>query len=314
MKTFRKKLLEKSPAKAQSAMEYLMTYGWAILIIAVVLGALFELGVFNANNFAPKAPPGSCQVFRPNGPGTTSFINLEGVCSGELPQYVGTFIGCSGCGSTTLSWINAANPYMASTTSLTISVWLYTPTSVPCDQPLFTSLFNVYAPRGANLDLIHMVPYFNTGNSTADFAFSGASSIIAGSWANIVATASHGNGNIYVNGALSSTGPTANTIQYNSIDTSFAIGLDNATFGCPARYSHFNGTISNVQIYNTSLSANEVQALYLEGIGGAPINLQHLVGWWPLNGNANDYSGNGNNGVPTNVMFVSNWWSSYTPP
>ncbi len=30
--------------KLQSAMEYLMTYGWAILIIAVVLGALFELG------------------------------------------------------------------------------------------------------------------------------------------------------------------------------------------------------------------------------------------------------------------------------
>ena len=36
--------------KAQSAMEYLMTYGWAILIIAVVLGALFSLGVFNGNN------------------------------------------------------------------------------------------------------------------------------------------------------------------------------------------------------------------------------------------------------------------------
>jgi hypothetical protein len=28
-------------------MEYLMTYGWAILIIAVVLGALFSLGVFS---------------------------------------------------------------------------------------------------------------------------------------------------------------------------------------------------------------------------------------------------------------------------
>jgi len=34
--------------KAQSAMEYLMTYGWAILIVAVVLGALFELGVFSS--------------------------------------------------------------------------------------------------------------------------------------------------------------------------------------------------------------------------------------------------------------------------
>ncbi len=39
---------------AQSAMEYLMTYGWAILIIAVVLAALFELGVFNGSNLAPQ--------------------------------------------------------------------------------------------------------------------------------------------------------------------------------------------------------------------------------------------------------------------
>jgi hypothetical protein len=37
--------------KAQSAMEYLMTYGWAILIIAVVLGALFSLGVFSSGSF-----------------------------------------------------------------------------------------------------------------------------------------------------------------------------------------------------------------------------------------------------------------------
>jgi YVTN family beta-propeller protein len=32
-------------------MEYLMTYGWAILIIAVVLGALYSLGIFNGANF-----------------------------------------------------------------------------------------------------------------------------------------------------------------------------------------------------------------------------------------------------------------------
>ena len=56
--------------RSQSAMEYLMTYGWAILIIAVVLGALFELGVFNSATFASKAQPGACQVYRPNGPGS----------------------------------------------------------------------------------------------------------------------------------------------------------------------------------------------------------------------------------------------------
>jgi len=41
--------------KAQSAMEYLMTYGWAILIIAVVLGALFSLGVFSSSNLLGTA-------------------------------------------------------------------------------------------------------------------------------------------------------------------------------------------------------------------------------------------------------------------
>jgi hypothetical protein len=37
--------------KSQSAMEYLTTYGWAIIIIAVVLTALFELGLFNPGSF-----------------------------------------------------------------------------------------------------------------------------------------------------------------------------------------------------------------------------------------------------------------------
>ena len=36
--------------KAQSAMEYLMTYGWAILVILVVLGILYLLHVFSPNS------------------------------------------------------------------------------------------------------------------------------------------------------------------------------------------------------------------------------------------------------------------------
>ena len=74
------------------------------------------------------------------------------------------------------------------------------------------------------------------------------------------------------------------------------------------------GNIANVQVYDTALSANEIQALYLEGIGGAPIDLQHLVAWWPLNGNANDYSGYNQNLVPANVMYTSNWQSGYATP
>ena len=36
--------------KAQSAVEYLMTYGWSILIVAVVISSLILLGVFNSGN------------------------------------------------------------------------------------------------------------------------------------------------------------------------------------------------------------------------------------------------------------------------
>ncbi len=71
--------------------------------------------------------------------------------------------------------------------------------------------------------------------------------------------------------------------------------------------SCINAQISNIQVYNTSLTAPEVNALYIEGIGGAPIDLQNLIGWWPLNGNANDYSGNGNNGQATNVIYTGSW-------
>jgi len=79
------------------------------------------------------------------------------------------------------------------------------------------------------------------------------------------------------------------------------------TLGRNAGGGYYNGILANVQVYNASLSANQVQALYLEGIGGAPMKLQNLIGWWPLNGNSNDYSGNNNNGVPTNVVFTSQY-------
>jgi len=52
--------------KLQAAMEYLMTYGWAILIIALALGVLYSLGVFNPNRLKPVGcflpAPFTCQI------------------------------------------------------------------------------------------------------------------------------------------------------------------------------------------------------------------------------------------------------------
>ena len=44
--------------KGQAAMEYLMTYGWAILIIIVVVAALYAMGVFKVGK--PTVPCSPC--------------------------------------------------------------------------------------------------------------------------------------------------------------------------------------------------------------------------------------------------------------
>ena len=41
-------------AKAQAAMEFLMTYGWAILAVIIVIGALTYFGVLNPSNLVPE--------------------------------------------------------------------------------------------------------------------------------------------------------------------------------------------------------------------------------------------------------------------
>ncbi|MCL5100921.1 MAG: hypothetical protein M1122_03145 [Candidatus Marsarchaeota archaeon] len=63
--------------KLQSAMEYLMTYGWAILIIAVVLGALSFLGIFNTGSIVPSVctpttPQFACSSYVYGGVGSTT--------------------------------------------------------------------------------------------------------------------------------------------------------------------------------------------------------------------------------------------------
>jgi len=303
MKTSRKKPFKKASAKAQSAMEYLMTYGWAILIISVVLAALFQLGVFNPMTFAPKAPPGACQVFRPNGPGTTSFINLEGICSGELPQYVASFNGRPY--TQQLIWVSG----LGARPSMTVTEWVeFSNTNRAVVGPVVSGTDctgqHIFLSSDGSLG-------FGIWGGCDDWWPGGAFVYSPGVWYFLAYTYNTSSKviTLYKNGGTTSASTTMsfNTLAMNEFDIGNA---DNGNVG----QSAFYGYIANVQYYNTTLSANEIQALYQEGIGGAPIDLQHLVAWWPLNGNANDYSGNGYNAQTRNVSFVSNWYNGYTPP
>jgi hypothetical protein len=276
-------------------MEYLMTYGWAILIVAVVLGALFQLGVFSGSSLIPKAQPGSCKVIRPNGPGTTTFINLAGVCTGQLPQFVGNFNGAS-------SYINAGTGASLAPTVVTISAWVNV---AGLQSTQFIGGRGTTGPRGYWLGSSDTHFTFAVGNGISSLQMP-VGNIAMGTWQYVVGTYDGANQIGYLNGVAVATNTIiTGPIGYIGSPTPTNMYIGQITEFTSGRW--WNGLISNVQIYNTSLSAAEIQGLYSEGIGGAPTRLQNLVGWWPLNGDANDYSGNGNNGAPTNVVFTSTW-------
>ena len=69
--------------KAQAAMEFLMTYGWAILVVLVAIGALAYFGVLNPGKYLPAScviTPGiSCEDFAVRADGTASIILRNGM-------------------------------------------------------------------------------------------------------------------------------------------------------------------------------------------------------------------------------------------
>ena len=286
--------------RAQSAMEYLMTYGWAILIIAIVLGVLYYLGVFNSANLAPHAQPGSCHVFRPNGPGTTYDAGFSGTCQGELPEYTSMY---AGSGS-----ISVPAPMMPSGQApRTIIAWI-NPSSEGSNSGIFYYGGANCNPDGAVFGLIINNGYLFLWGSCDDV--SSSIQIPLDTWSFVAVNYTGSTATFFYNGDAVGNPFSYTSYACDSSDcTNSYIGGANGWWG-----GQFSGEIANIQVYNASLSANDIHKLYLEGIGGAPIKLQNLVGWWPLNGNAQDYSGNLNNGVPSSIAYSSSWTSGYTAP
>ena len=267
-----------------------MTYGWAILIVAIVLVALFQLGIFNQQQVS-RVRAGACQVYKNAATGAS----LEGECQGIWPQFVAQFNGAS-------SQVSMNMPNLPlSASPFTISAWVEPTGSLSSSVVV---QFGTVSPEEAS----HI--WASSGSVLTGFAYdnpgtSGAPVITTGKWYHLAYSYNGGTtSTIYVNGqsytqTFASSG--------NVAGTGGLIGTDGMG-------SSFAGRISNVQLYNTTLSASEINTLYLEGIGAAPMDPTHLVGWWPLNGNTNDYSGNNNNGAQTSISYNSTWTSGYVQP
>jgi hypothetical protein len=287
-----------------------MTYGWAILIIAVVLSTLFALGIFNGSSLTPKAAPGSCEVYRGNGPGTTTYLSLGGLCN-ELPKFVGRFgyqgkFSNSGLSNITVKSVSFM-PTITSSNKQQTTIVAWVDTQVP--GPVETIFYYGVLPSDLSGSYNGIYMNYNTSGYCNGGLFVVLYQTITCVYQATLPIQK------WMMVAMEYDGQ--NAIGYAIINGNVIAGSGAAT---PATMpaggglliaTPWNGSIADVQQYSTALSAGALKSLYLEGLGGAPIDLPDLVGWWPLNGNINDYSGNNQMGAPMNSVYSGVWTSDY---
>ena len=242
-----------------------------------------QLGVFNSSSLTVRVPSGECKVLR-----TSTATNLVGQCSGLLPKYVAMFDGQS-------SYINTGAITWSSTQ--TISYWVYKTNAANAGYFATTSAKpELYSNGASGLQLY----WAGSAGLPLSGQYTNAYSLNLNQWYFVTLTSTSTSLNMYLNGVLIES------------DTSLTLPVSSTTaayFGCYAGggSNYLSGEMSNIQLYNATLDQSQIQSLYLEGIGGAPVSPQYLVGWWPLNGDTNDYSGKNSNGVPTGITYTSQY-------
>ena len=298
--------------KAQNALELLSAYGMEIIIVAVVLIAFFYFGVLNAKSFQARASPGSCSVYRADGPGSAHSINLAGVCDGELPQFVSRFTYYGPFANFGGSNITVPNvrflPTIGNGKKITMTGWIYSNLQ---ENTMTGFAYGNFSVAGPPFNAI----YVNTNQS--GICSSGLFAVISTTHTCIISAKIPIYTWIFVGIEYNGSNLIGYSVVNNHVYFSNAVA-SNFAIRAPGEVlisTPWNGLLSNVQLYNSSLTQNQLYQQYKQGIGGAPLNLKSLVGWWPLNQNLNDYSGNGNQGYSYNSAGVSGEYvNNYTTP
>ncbi len=107
--------MKKSYKKAQAALEFLMTYGWAILVVLVAIGALAYFGVLSPDKFLPDRctlPAGiACEEHKIVSGAGNSQIALRNSLGTNMKNVVVSIAGCGDNSAAPVALIaNGAEP------------------------------------------------------------------------------------------------------------------------------------------------------------------------------------------------------------
>ncbi len=138
--------------KGQAAMEFLMTYGWAILAAVIVIGVLASFGVFSSKNVIPTTctinAPFGCDKNQVDASEASNSIRLV-IRNGAGQTEIVSSIDIAGCGIYT----PAGGLTMADQNTTLVTIGPCTPVLVEDDK--FNGDVTVtYRPQGGTLDAI----------------------------------------------------------------------------------------------------------------------------------------------------------------
>jgi hypothetical protein len=258
--------------------------GLSLLDISQIKNAMNN-GTYFRSVFAPSYLDwGQQNMSKRSQSGIFSFnlYNKQVAYLNGLPDYISAPIGS----------------YFGTNNQLTASAWIYlTPNT---NGPIFGVSSLAACGGGWNM------PFLSTNGLTTYGWIYGDAAVLtytvpSNGWYNLAITynpSGSGLATFYVDGAQvgSETGeysPSTVADYWTTCISDLPAGVN----------SHLTGQIAEVQAYSAALTHQQIYQLYLNGIDGLPAPSNSLVGWWPLNGNPNDYSGNGNNGITNSVVY-----------
>jgi hypothetical protein len=280
------------PYLVYNSVSNVITYlqnGTAVLLSGSTLSLLNISSIVGAANNGTYIPQSGASSYLDGASGNFGRRSQYGVFSFLLPNLLGASFNGVGSISTGTAGLPVGN------NGISEFAWVNINTVQQNAYPVVYSLSgNGYnsllglssGGRGSNIRACIAGSCYVDGRNT-----------LSGQWVMVGFTFSGGNsGNIimYLNGVAGNTftGGTQNLQSPVSV------------IGNSGAYTQgFAGSIADVQVYNGVLSTYNVQTLYREGIDGTPVTAS-VVGWWPLDGNANDYSGYGNGGTAAGVTYA----------
>jgi hypothetical protein len=204
----------------------------------------------------------------------------------RLPQYVASFDGSTSSITTGTANIPVGNSpssffawiYVSNAPSNGYVLFVYGDLSTPNDVAALADVDNTLIFYNGASFYYATVPLQLNAWQSVGYAYDGGTTLT-----------------LYVDGS-----PTTYTIPQQNV----VVDLAPTIGGLAAADVYFQGLMSDAQFYHSALSGGQVASMYAEGIGGVPVGPANTAGWWPLAGDSNDHSGNGNNGIPTNIVYV----------